>query len=99
MNFVNSWDLERQPRKISLAPKGPKGPPPKPIVEAPVTAPEGAVTGICDATDALTRHQCRWPIGDPHDPQFHYCQRGQADKSDYCEAHRKLSLHKQTVTT
>jgi GcrA cell cycle regulator len=34
------------------------------------------------------RHElCRWPIGDPQQPDFHFCGSGCAPASAYCDAH------------
>lgn len=43
--------------------------------------------------DRLTNTTCRWPIGDPHSPDFYFCG-GPADllaKCPYCPLHTKLA--------
>lgn len=40
----------------------------------------------------LTRHQCRWPIGDPKAPGFGFCGRLRPRGASYCPAHAGLSI-------
>jgi len=35
----------------------------------------------------LTSHTCRWPIGDPKDPDFHFCGQEVMSGKNYCEKH------------
>jgi GcrA cell cycle regulator len=35
----------------------------------------------------LNRNDCRWPIGDPQDADFHFCGKPQASGHSYCEFH------------
>lgn len=58
---------------------------PQPIVEVVFDAPHGAA----EAVTALHPDQCRYPIGEPADPDFHFCHAKQRDGSVYCEAHHK----------
>jgi GcrA cell cycle regulator len=39
----------------------------------------------------LTEHTCKWPIGDPGRPNFHFCGRGADHNSPYCAEHSKLA--------
>ena len=39
----------------------------------------------------LTEHNCKWPIGDPGRPNFHFCGRGADHNSPYCAEHSKLA--------
>jgi hypothetical protein len=41
---------------------------------------------------ALESHDCRWPIGDPRLPDFHFCGKRQAAGRPYCQQHWDLSL-------
>jgi len=62
-----------------------------------VTNPVRRIAGRKVVTTAmLTSATCRWPIGDPVDPAFHYC--GQSPRSDspYCETHDRLSYQPAT---
>ena len=38
-------------------------------------------------TVALTVHTCRWPLGDPADPDFHYCGKRPLIGRPYCDRH------------
>lgn len=40
------------------------------------------------ANDALTADRCRWPIGDPQSPEFHFCG-CETEVQPYCAAHRE----------
>ena len=42
-------------------------------------------------TATLTSRTCRWPIGDPADPDFHYCGQLPQSASPYCNTHDRLS--------
>ena len=35
---------------------------------------------------------CRWPFGDPLDPDFHFCGKATADGSTYCEFHMRRAF-------
>ena len=39
----------------------------------------------------LTEHMCRWPIGDPGDPDFHFCGRASDVGVPYCEYHSQIA--------
>lgn len=39
----------------------------------------------------LTEHTCKWPIGDPGRPGFHFCGRGADNGSPYCTEHARLA--------
>jgi GcrA cell cycle regulator len=47
-------------------------------------------------TATLSHRTCRWPFGDPVDPDFHYCGKSPQSGSPYCEVHDRLSY--QTVS-
>ncbi len=34
-------------------------------------------------------HECRWPIGDPQEPDFHLCGKRKMDGVPYCEFHAR----------
>ena len=40
----------------------------------------------------LKECQCRWPIGDPQDGNFHFCGKNKADGSPYCEYHTEIAF-------
>jgi len=41
----------------------------------------------------LTENSCRWPIGDPQTPEFHFCNRERVPGLPYCEHHSKRAFH------
>ena len=40
----------------------------------------------------LTSYTCRWPIGDPVQPDFHYCGALPLQGRNYCEKHEAMSM-------
>ncbi|MBP0615850.1 GcrA family cell cycle regulator [Jiella mangrovi] len=40
----------------------------------------------------LTERTCKWPIGDPLSPDFHFCGDHSGDGSPYCAFHAKLAF-------
>ncbi|HFB2047731.1 MAG: GcrA cell cycle regulator [Hyphomicrobiaceae bacterium] len=41
----------------------------------------------------LTENSCRWPIGDPQTPEFHFCNAEKVPGLPYCEHHSKRAFH------
>ncbi len=39
----------------------------------------------------LTERMCRWPLGHPGDPDFHFCGRARVTGRPYCEKHCALA--------
>jgi GcrA cell cycle regulator len=39
----------------------------------------------------LKESMCRWPIGDPSDPDFHFCGRKKCGSLPYCEHHARMA--------
>ncbi|MCQ0990433.1 GcrA family cell cycle regulator [Jiella marina] len=44
----------------------------------------------------LTERTCKWPVGDPLSPDFHFCGDNSGEGTPYCAFHAKLAF--QTVT-
>jgi GcrA cell cycle regulator len=42
--------------------------------------------------DTLTPSSCRWPIGDPQQPDFHFCGRTRHAHFPYCETHARRAF-------
>lgn len=42
---------------------------------------------------SLTEKTCKWPIGDPLMPEFHFCGRDSEETGPYCEFHSKRAYH------
>ncbi len=40
----------------------------------------------------LEMRDCRWPIGDPRQPGFHFCGARQIEGRPYCELHWRMSF-------
>jgi GcrA cell cycle regulator len=40
----------------------------------------------------LEHHDCRWPIGEPRHPDFHFCGEPQAAGRPYCEHHWAMAF-------
>jgi GcrA cell cycle regulator len=40
----------------------------------------------------LTESCCRWPIGDPQQPEFHFCGKAKIPGLPYCEAHARRAF-------
>lgn len=40
----------------------------------------------------LTEHTCKWPIGDPCEPDFHFCGQHKERTGPYCEHHSKRAF-------
>jgi GcrA cell cycle regulator len=39
----------------------------------------------------LKEAMCHWPIGDPGDPEFHFCGRKSCGQLPYCEHHARMA--------
>jgi GcrA cell cycle regulator len=70
-------------------------PPPEPVVnpdlEADPSPPDKPGVTLVE----LLPHHCRWPIGDPHSPDFRFCGERRADPDDprrqYCARHEDMA--------
>jgi GcrA cell cycle regulator len=40
----------------------------------------------------LESHDCRWPIGEPRQPDFHFCGARQAPGRPYCALHWEMAF-------
>lgn len=48
----------------------------------------------------LKNHHCRWPIGEPGDPDFGFCGRRRADDATpYCEGHCRIAYTNRRLLT
>jgi GcrA cell cycle regulator len=70
-------------RALEMAPE----PMPFVIVEE-VVVPEKERVGV----EGLGPHQCKWPIGDPQSPDFHFCHHKRIGGISYCETHAKRAF-------
>ena len=88
-----------QPRTRITSKKPRKAQPPKPPPQPPESAlepdlpperveivvPEAERVGVA----GVKRDQCRWPIGDPLQPGFHFCHHTKTPGSSYCPYHMR----------
>jgi hypothetical protein len=58
--------------------------PPRLLIEQP---PLTLANGKFVTTATLTSRTCKWPIGDPGEPGFHYCGHPPESGRPYCDAH------------
>ncbi|GEO79939.1 GcrA family cell cycle regulator [Pararhodospirillum oryzae] len=49
--------------------------------------PEPKIRSLVD----LSAHTCRWPIGDPRDPGFHFCGKPTLPGKPYCAEHAAIA--------
>jgi GcrA cell cycle regulator len=40
----------------------------------------------------LEKNDCRWPIGEPRQPDFHFCGAPQVSGRPYCELHWRMAF-------
>jgi len=40
----------------------------------------------------LKESQCRWPIGDPQENDFHFCGKNKSESGPYCEYHAEIAF-------
>lgn len=94
---ANGWQKPRLPRqsgrithmstpRVKYRPEFPIDPRPIPMEEIYV-APENR-KGVLD----LEPGDCRWGIGDPKHPDFHFCDGTKIPGSSYCEFHARKSV-------
>ncbi len=74
-------------RSLSGNPDGPKEEPFRSQYEE-LVIPEAERVDLVD----LKECQCRWPIGDPQDPNFHFCGKKTSDSGPYCEYHTEIAF-------
>lgn len=96
----------KKPRQPSTAPtadigrhRGPvETPDPVACIEEPVIPLSERQTilvrrgGKLYANESFGDHCCRWPIGDPRNPEFHFCGRSKVPGVAYCEFHYRRAL-------
>jgi GcrA cell cycle regulator len=49
--------------------------------------------GVAAAVAALATQHCKWPVGDPVAPDFHFCSAQKINMSEpYCEKHQHVAV-------
>ncbi len=87
-----------QPTRPVVAPTPAAAAASAPVVETPVVAPKPAMPVMPQparprpapafrATRVANGPACRWPIGDPKSPDFHFCGSPSIEGKPYCEKH------------
>jgi GcrA cell cycle regulator len=76
LRLFEASGAERKPRRNV-------GPVPEPLPPDDIDPPCVIQRGIAD----LENCQCRWPIGDPKQQGFHFCDQNKAQDKPYCDAH------------
>lgn len=68
-------------------PRAPKALPPEPFVPSA----EELVIPLAErkTIETLAGNDCRWPIGDPQHPDFHFCGKTKVPGLPYCEHHAR----------
>lgn len=73
--------LKGRPSPIKRAAKPPRKAAPK------AKEPEQKIRSVVD----LSAHTCRWPIGDPKEPGFHFCGAPSMSSKPYCREHAAIA--------
>lgn len=93
--------IAERPRRQPIAkPKQPQPvlPPPPPRLRADQPLPESRPVSLLQ----LNRTHCRWPIGDPRKPEFHFCgavAKRTVNRPCYCPDHARLSTDRSGLLT
>ena len=83
----------KRPRRVAVAAPALRTSPARSALEAYEPAPEGP--GLIADMAQLGAHACKWPIGDPKNPDFSFCGR-QAD-GRYCAVHEQTGVRPGTA--
>lgn len=60
------------------------------VVEQPFRMPETSFFGT-EALVALSEKTCKWPVGDPRDGDFRFCNADKCGDSAYCTHHQRMA--------
>ena len=69
-------------------PSAPRLPAEPAVALEPQRLPNGDLVTVMNVKDSM----CKWPIGDPADPNFSFCGRPAEDGSPYCAEHAKMAF-------
>jgi GcrA cell cycle regulator len=72
-----------EPRVVEARSPEPAAPAPAPVRTKPVGKAKGARTTLLDLNDKV----CKWPIGHPGEPDFHFCGKPSQAGFPYCTEH------------
>jgi GcrA cell cycle regulator len=79
----------RKPRPSDYKPRSHKRK--EPVALSPVVIAQGSLT----PPPYQHRHQCRWPIGEPREKGFRFCDEQAEPGRPYCEAHVAVAYYRQ----
>jgi GcrA cell cycle regulator len=89
--------IEAAPALRSSAPVGGSGSGPvPPTPESPLLRRRATNSGDLLSVHELTNHTCKWPIGDPDDPDFGFCGMRSEAGLPYCSEHAAIAYQQQT---
>ncbi len=78
-----------RPKRITMPKPQAKPVMTKPVVvEEPVVLANGDYATVMTVTDSM----CKWPIGDPTQPDFRFCGRPSKQGEPYCEGHARMAF-------
>lgn len=75
------------PKKITLPKPKPKKVKPKPILVGKPVKVDGHRVTLMDLKEGM----CKWPLGDPQEPDFHFCGRPTSTVGVYCPGHKAVA--------
>jgi GcrA cell cycle regulator len=52
---------------------------------------------VADGSRLPQSQRCRWPIGDPRDKDFHFCNQERSWHSSYCDKHYRIAYQRGTA--
>ena len=84
---ARSAEIAKRRAAIKREVEPPRPPKPQPVTD-PAIKEALALPGLAPVLiSALSSDQCRWPVGDPKDPDFAFCGRLKGPEGSYCPAH------------
>ena len=75
-------------KTVATAPIAPVPMEPSTVQLEPQRLPNGDLVTVVNVRDNM----CKWPIGDPADPNFSFCGRKACEGSPYCAEHAKIAF-------
>lgn len=86
-----------RPRSVASPQARPRLPQAQPMPAMPQLEPlrreDGGFTTVLNLTDRT----CKWPIGDPAEPNFAFCGRAPCNGGPYCEHHSAVAFQPQSA--
>ena len=94
-NGFNGWHRHKRtaPSLSVVAAEPPPPPEPPRREEPPIVLEDGRHV----TTLTVDKRMCRWPFGDPAEPEFHLCGHKAKDDSPYCIFHHRVAYQPQST--